>query len=525
MLIISKFGTLPVAVLAIIILGELATQTIMTSMMTPTAFAQPTQQQQRQSSTNGDISVLSSSVERTGFGFNFIIGEIRNDSPEAVVGTVTIVASFYDSGGNLIDTSSTFAELQQLRPGEESPFRMAISDESILERMDNYTLSVEANPVFGGVKPAALRVDVSEQRLNEFDQYEIVGQVTNTGNRDTSLVQVIANFYDETGRLIDTQFTFLASDLLAGQSGPFKITALDGERANEAASVRLITESTDYVMIDSELELQQQQQQQSLQEMSQQQNETAMIAPSSSQTTTEPLSTNAATSGSNIDDSSDGGIDAKVINQLTARAISYAEQANTALQSSDIEGASRNLNFALNELENIQGNLTSSTSGSNSVDITNGDSSASSQTTTPSTLSSQPQQQQQPPSSPSPFPQQLQSQQQEQEEGPPQQQSVQQEQNEGGGATVSIVEGSSSLTTDAYSPNPVQVSVGGTVTWTNDDAQPHTVTSGENATPDGDFDSGIMAPEATFEHTFTEAGEYPYFCLLHPNQVGTVSVS
>jgi len=95
----------------------------------------------------------------------------------------------------------------------------------------------------------------------------------------------------------------------------------------------------------------------------------------------------------------------------------------------------------------------------------------------------------------------------------------------GGPTSVSIVPGSSSLTTDAYSPNPVQVSTGATVTWTNDDSQPHTATSGENTTPDGTFDSGVMAPAATFEHTFTEAGEYPYFCLLHPNMVGTVSVS
>lgn len=95
----------------------------------------------------------------------------------------------------------------------------------------------------------------------------------------------------------------------------------------------------------------------------------------------------------------------------------------------------------------------------------------------------------------------------------------------GGSTSVSIVPGSSSLTTDAYQPNPVQVSVGSTVTWTNEDSQPHTATSGENATPDGTFDSGIMAPAATFDHTFTEAGEYPYFCLLHPNMVGTVSVS
>ena len=97
----------------------------------------------------------------------------------------------------------------------------------------------------------------------------------------------------------------------------------------------------------------------------------------------------------------------------------------------------------------------------------------------------------------------------------------------GGNTTtsVSIVPGSSSLTTDAFSPNPIQVSVGTTVTWTNDDAQPHTVNSGENATPSGLFDSPIMPPAGTFEYTFTEAGEYPYFCILHPNMVGTVSVS
>jgi plastocyanin len=98
----------------------------------------------------------------------------------------------------------------------------------------------------------------------------------------------------------------------------------------------------------------------------------------------------------------------------------------------------------------------------------------------------------------------------------------------GGGNTttnVSIVPGASSLTTDAWQPNPIQVSVGTTVTWTNDDAQPHTVNSGENATPSGLFDSPIMPPAATFEYTFTEAGEVPYYCLLHPNMVGTVSVS
>jgi glucose/arabinose dehydrogenase/plastocyanin len=98
----------------------------------------------------------------------------------------------------------------------------------------------------------------------------------------------------------------------------------------------------------------------------------------------------------------------------------------------------------------------------------------------------------------------------------------------GGGGTaigVSIVPDSSTLTDNAYQPNPVQVNVGDTVTWTNEDSQTHTVTSGENASPDGQFDSSIMAPQQAFEHTFTEAGDYPYFCELHPNMVGSVRVS
>jgi plastocyanin len=98
------------------------------------------------------------------------------------------------------------------------------------------------------------------------------------------------------------------------------------------------------------------------------------------------------------------------------------------------------------------------------------------------------------------------------------------------GTSVSIASGSSSLTDTAYQPNPIQVSVGNTVTWTNNDSQPHTVTSGSNGQPDNKFNSSpnfspLLNPGQTFSFTFTQAGDYPYFCMLHPNMVGTVTVS
>lgn len=73
---------------------------------------------------------------------------------------------------------------------------------------------------------------------------------------------------------------------------------------------------------------------------------------------------------------------------------------------------------------------------------------------------------------------------------------------------------------NSFSPNPVEVKVGETVTWINDDSGRHTVTS-----KDGVFDSGMMGKAQSFSFTFDKAGEYPYFCEPHPNMVGTVVVT
>jgi len=97
---------------------------------------------------------------------------------------------------------------------------------------------------------------------------------------------------------------------------------------------------------------------------------------------------------------------------------------------------------------------------------------------------------------------------------------------------ASIVPGASTLTDTAVSPNPIQAKVGQTVVWTNDDSAFHTVTSGLIGAADAGktFDSGLAGPTAltskgkTFEHKFDTAGEYPYFCTLHPAMVGTVIV-
>jgi plastocyanin len=98
-----------------------------------------------------------------------------------------------------------------------------------------------------------------------------------------------------------------------------------------------------------------------------------------------------------------------------------------------------------------------------------------------------------------------------------------------GGDSVSIAPGSSSPTNGKFfDPDPINVSTGATVTWTNDDTTLHTVTSGS---PEGggasgsEFDSSYLAAGKTFQHTFASAGTFDYYCTLHPFMVGKVVVS
>jgi len=149
---------------------------------------------------------------------------------------------------------------------------------------------------------------------------------------------------------------------------------------------------------------------------------------------------------------------------------------------------------------------------------------------------------------------------------------------------VSIISGAFRLTDTAYQPNPINIKVGDSVMWINDDSSTHTVTLRDQPATDDDrsddnnsdlgivekirdelvsniiinirntltnlgaigeeretadisssqqpstaasieFDSGIMQAGQTFKHTFYEAGTFEYYCTVHPTMVGKVVVS
>jgi plastocyanin len=76
-----------------------------------------------------------------------------------------------------------------------------------------------------------------------------------------------------------------------------------------------------------------------------------------------------------------------------------------------------------------------------------------------------------------------------------------------------------SMKSTAFQPSRLEITAGTTVAWANNDAVEHTVTA-----IDRSFDSGNIAPGASWQYTFTRPGTYQFFCVVHPFMKGVVIV-
>ena len=75
---------------------------------------------------------------------------------------------------------------------------------------------------------------------------------------------------------------------------------------------------------------------------------------------------------------------------------------------------------------------------------------------------------------------------------------------------------------EPFTPRALNVMPGSMVSWTNEDATPHTVTAEGTGAPL--FDSGPISPGDTFDNIFDMSGEFGYHCSIHPWMTGRVMV-
>jgi plastocyanin len=71
----------------------------------------------------------------------------------------------------------------------------------------------------------------------------------------------------------------------------------------------------------------------------------------------------------------------------------------------------------------------------------------------------------------------------------------------------------------AFNPAQLNVAPGTTVTFVNNDTEPHTATA-----DNGLFDTGVLQPGSSFDVFLDGSGTVTYHCELHPDMEGTAVV-
>lgn len=102
---------------------------------------------------------------------------------------------------------------------------------------------------------------------------------------------------------------------------------------------------------------------------------------------------------------------------------------------------------------------------------------------------------------------------------------------------ISIEQGASDLGDKAFNPGDINIRVGDTIVWTNNDPVIHTIVEGSPSLPSSastirpessmtnmGFQSELLNQGMTFGHSFDRPGTINYYCSVHPTMVGKVVV-
>jgi len=118
----------------------------------------------------------SSSYPSASTGSFYVVGEVRNDTPDPAR-YVQVKATFYDAAGAAVASSFAFIDISILAPGEKSPFRIILFADEGADVVAGYKLVVEWHKATA--KPASLKLNIEEGYYSSAGSYHLIGEVAN----------------------------------------------------------------------------------------------------------------------------------------------------------------------------------------------------------------------------------------------------------------------------------------------------------------------------------------------------------
>jgi hypothetical protein len=158
-----------------------------------------------------------------GTGTHNVVGEVINRSGENLR-FVEILASFYDGGGQLVGTGSTFAEMSILEPGGVAPFRLVTLDPP--PSLADYKL--RSDYLTSSVGPLGLDVIRHSASVAENGWHHIAGEIRNPHDFAVKFPEIVATYYNPSHQVVRVEAVFGQQESLQpGEVSAFEIVLVD----------------------------------------------------------------------------------------------------------------------------------------------------------------------------------------------------------------------------------------------------------------------------------------------------------
>ena len=180
-------------------------------------------------------------------GYYHVSGEVINEG-DGFAMFVIIVATFYNSSNVVVATENAYSRLDVIPPGRKSPFEILLLDEAQSAKVDHYSLTGDFN--YAGPINEGLQILSNNSHIDTYGWLHVVGEIKNIATGPANFVEVIATFYDSTGKVVASDFTYSnPSDLNGSQTASFELILMAEERVPLIASYALTADSQQFSMV------------------------------------------------------------------------------------------------------------------------------------------------------------------------------------------------------------------------------------------------------------------------------------
>jgi hypothetical protein len=177
-----------------------------------------------------------------------VVGEVLNTG-DVWLDFVKVTGTFRDVNKQILDVTYTYASSNYLAPGTKGPFNVFETDSVKSSKIANYTLALDYK-VANSTPGVSLAVQGAATEMDPAGDLNVVGEVKNIGLQASNSTQVVATYYDKTGKVIFVDFTYTSpEDIPPNQASSFRVIGPKNPVYLQVANFAVFAQSQQYTSV------------------------------------------------------------------------------------------------------------------------------------------------------------------------------------------------------------------------------------------------------------------------------------